>query len=67
MRYTDNLPYTHGTHGTPPTLGRATYPPQAVQPTNEDIINHLIRIETRLVKLMYHSGLEANGRVRDEA
>ena len=36
------------------------------QPTNEDVLNHLIRMETRLVKLMYHVGLDANGRAREE-
>ena len=57
MRYTDNLPYA------PLQAPAAKLQPQ---PTNEDIINHLIRIETRLVKLMYHVGLDANGRAREE-
>lgn len=56
MRYTDT-----------PTTPRPPSPPeQAPPPTNDDIINQLIRIETRLVKLMHHSGLDANGRPRDD-
>lgn len=70
MRYPDTNPnpslltYPHLPHlpGLP-----LTYPPHPpAQPTNEAIINHLIRIETRLVKLMYHVGLDANGRTREE-
>ena len=36
------------------------------QPTLLDMANQLIRMETLLVKLMYHVGLDANGRVREE-
>lgn len=63
MRYTDNVLTTPGYN--PPQ--RSTYPERLQPPTNEDIITHLIRIETRLVKLMYHVGLDANGHVREEA
>lgn len=41
-----------------------THPPAPY--TIDDVINHLTRMETRLVKLMHHVGLDANGRVREE-
>ena len=47
----------------PMTLPAPGGPPQ---PTLTDIAAQLVRMETRLVKLMYHVGLDANGRLREE-
>ena len=54
MRYTDNpANYTYIPNHNP----RAEPP----APTTEDLQRQLIRIETRLVKLMQHLGLDAYG------
>ena len=47
----------------PMTLPAPGGPPQA---TLTDIAAQLVRMETRMVKLMYHVGLDASGRVREE-
>ena len=73
MRYTDNLTPSHlKTPPRPKTFSEPTIfvpgcgaKPQP-QPTMLDIANQLIRMETRLVKLMYHVGLDANGKIREE-
>ena len=70
MIYTNNPPYTlpsqrkfFDSTRTPMTLPAPGGPPQT---TLADIAAQLVRMETRLVKLMYHVGLDANGRLRDE-
>lgn len=47
----------------PANFNAVPKPPAA---TMLDMANQLIRMETRLVKLMYHLGLDANGRIREE-
>lgn len=54
MRYTDNQPnFTYIPDFNPVTLPSA----QSV----EDLQRQLVRIETRLVKLMHHMGLDTYG------
>ena len=64
------MPYeftpSHQVYGDPVRTFTPTPLSVPVQPTLADVVTQLVRMETRLVKLMYHAGLDANGRVRDE-